>query len=43
MSESEPYLIWSNEHGAWWRYGREGYTRSLILAGRYTRQEAIEI
>lgn len=36
------YLIWSNEHNAWWRAGRAGYTRELDAAGRYGRDEAIK-
>ena len=38
----EQYLIWSNEHRAWWRPDRCGYTRDVRTAGRYSRQEAIE-
>ena len=41
--EAEKYLIWSNEHGAWWRSNRCGYTTILAIAGRYTREEAISI
>jgi hypothetical protein len=37
------YLVWSNEHGAWWRPGRQGYTRSLAEAGRYTHAQALDI
>lgn len=37
------YLIWSNEHGAWWRPHRCGYTKWLADAGRYTRAQAISI
>lgn len=37
------YLVWSNEHSAWWRPARCGYTIILVSAGRYSRAEAIEI
>lgn len=37
------YLIWSEEHGAWWLPARTGYTRHLMNAGRYSEQEADEI
>jgi co-chaperonin GroES (HSP10) len=37
------YLIWSIEHGMWWRPGRCGYTLSLAEAGRYSFVEATEI
>lgn len=37
------YLIWSNEHRAWWRANRCGYATGLDQAGRYTRQEALDI
>lgn len=37
------YVIWSNQHGAWWRANRMGYTRSIQFAGRYSREQAIEI
>jgi hypothetical protein len=37
------YVIWSEEHGAWWGPGRHGYTRSLKAAGRYGEAEAREI
>ena len=37
------YLIWSNEHGAWWRPNSAGYTTFLESAGRYPRDRAIEI
>ena len=38
-----PFLIWSEEHGAWWRPGRAGYTRSIREAGRYSLEEAGDI
>lgn len=37
------YLVWSNEHNAWWRGNRCGYTQHMDKAGRYTRKEAIQI
>lgn len=38
-----PYLIWSNEHRAWWAPNRCGYTTDVHAAGRYDRDEAISI
>ena len=39
------YVIWSEEHGAWW--GRDetnfNYTRSLRMARRYPKDEADKI
>jgi hypothetical protein len=40
---AEPYLIWSNEHRAWWRPDRCGYTTAIENAGRYDRAEACAI
>lgn len=38
------YLIWSNKRGGmWWGANRQGYTRDLAMAGRYTRREAMQI
>jgi hypothetical protein len=37
------WLIWSDEHGAWWAPDKAGYTRELELAGRYSLEEATEI
>lgn len=37
------YLIWSEEHGGWWRADRHGYTRSIRQAGRYSKITAEEI
>lgn len=42
MSEQR-YLVWSNQHGAWWRAHRRGYTMLIEEAGRYTRERAAEI
>lgn len=41
LAEGGGYLIWSNEHRAWWRPNRMGYTIHIEAAGRYTREEAI--
>lgn len=40
MSE---YLVWSNEHKAWWGPNNAGYYTSLKSAGRYSREDALEI
>jgi len=37
------YLIWSNEHTCWWSPNRRGYTYSIESAGRYSREEAMQI
>ena len=37
------WLIWSNEHSAWWGPNRRGYVQDRNEAGRYTHQEAEEI
>jgi len=39
----ETYVIWSHEHGAWWRPGGHGYTPRLSEAGHYTRDGALLI
>jgi hypothetical protein len=39
----EQYLVWSNEHQAWWRPNSAGYSTDVRNAGRYSRAEAIEI
>lgn len=36
------YLIWSNEHRAWWRPDARGYTVHVDRAGRYSRDEALK-
>lgn len=41
--EQADYLVWSNEHRAWWRANSQGYARSILEAGRYTRAEAVDI
>jgi hypothetical protein len=39
----EWFLIWSNEHRAWWMPGSRGYTTLADRAGRYTREQALSI
>lgn len=39
----EPYLVWSNQHRAWWRANSRGYTNDVRSAGLYDREEAISI
>ena len=34
------WVIWSEEHGAWWLHGSLGYTNSLRKVGRYTEARA---
>ncbi len=47
-SQSDKYLIWSNEHAGWWKPGPapgqgSGYSPALKQAGNFTRDEAIAI
>jgi hypothetical protein len=37
------YLIWSHQHGGWWRPGGFGYTPHVGDAGRFDRERALEI
>lgn len=37
------FLIWSNEHGAWWAPNGNGYVNFRDQAGRWSLEEAIEI
>lgn len=39
----DDWLIWSNEHHAWWGPGRAGYTTLTHMAGRYSKEEADRI
>lgn len=44
MAETEKqYVVWSSEHSAWWGPERCGYFTRIGSAGRYTREEALEI
>lgn len=40
---SDDYVIWSNEHSAWWGPKHCGYYTHLSSAGRYTRDEALKV
>lgn len=37
------WLIWSNEHSAWWKPNQNGYTTDITGAGRYAYNVALEI
>ncbi len=37
------WMIWSNEHGAWWMPEYMGYTHDVRCAGRYTKEQALRI
>jgi hypothetical protein len=37
------WLIWSIEHGMWWKAGQWGYTKKRSEAGRYSFDEACGI
>lgn len=39
----DEWLIWSNEHHAWWAADRCGYRKSPDDAGRYTFDDAMSI
>lgn len=46
MVADEPqamWLVWSHEHGGWWKTGGWGYTDSIAFAGRFTEERAREI
>lgn len=43
MTDSNEYLVWSNEHRAWWGPNNAGYYGSIDAAGRYTRADALKI
>lgn len=37
------YLIWSHEHGAWWRPNSRGYSETILDAGVYSEEESAAI
>jgi hypothetical protein len=40
--DNERYLVWSHEHGRWWRKSN-GYTSHISQAGRFSRTQALDI
>lgn len=40
MAAETPWVVWSNEHMAWWRPNRCGYCADIRGAGIYTEAEA---
>lgn len=43
LRQPDQYLLWSNEHGGWWKGAGVGYTRNITEAGRYPRHRAISV
>lgn len=41
--ENTKWIIWSIEHGAWWRPESRGYCVELAGAGVYSYEEAVKI
>lgn len=39
----DKWVIWSNEHTAFWRPNHRGYCSFIVDAGRYSFEEAFEI
>jgi len=37
------WLVWSNEHDAWWAPNHNGYVRRRAEAGRYEFDDALAI
>lgn len=43
MADRTEFLIWSEEHGRWWKPSWRGYTDLIAEAGRYDAAAAAEI
>jgi hypothetical protein len=41
--DTQKYLVWSNEHQAWWAPNKRGYISVISKAGRYHRTAAEQI
>lgn len=41
--DTREYLVWSNEHQAWWGAHERGYISIISQAGRYSRAKAERI
>jgi hypothetical protein len=39
----DAWLIWSCENSGWWKPEGRGYTKSVIAAGQYSFQNAMQI
>lgn len=42
MTDTTVFLIWSHEHGMWWRPNSAGYTNYVHEAGQYTEDESAD-
>jgi hypothetical protein len=42
-ADNGKWLIWSMEHGRWWRPDSAGYTKLRSEAGRYSFADALDI
>lgn len=42
-AENTEWLIWSNEHNAWWSPASMGYSTLIQEAGKYSFEEAVKI
>jgi hypothetical protein len=43
LAPATTHLIWSYEHGMWWRSDACGYTRDILQAGLYSQREAEDV
>lgn len=43
MRDKPLWLVWSNEHKAWWGPRRHGYYVDIAAAGRYSYDDAVDI
>lgn len=43
LLEGNCWIVWSNDHEAWWGPKRSGYFTDIASAGRYTYAEAVKI
>lgn len=43
LDNESVYLIWSIEHGGWWRTGECGYTSDIEQAGWYLVDDTLRI
>ena len=41
--ETTKWIIWSIEHGCWWRANSQGYCAEFSGAGVYSYEQALEI